>query len=118
MESGYYQTHIKKLRNLYSQKLQLVTKCLSTDFTKVRNTYSGLNVIVEVRSSKSASVLAEDAKNAGINAVPVSTDNGEHTLIIYYNQIPLSDIPDAIGELLNKWHGASADGGPAANKEV
>lgn len=103
MESGYYQTHIKKIRNLYSQKLQAVTKCLSTDFTKVKNTYSGLNVIVEVRSDKTAKQLAEDAKSAGINAVPVITSNTEKTLILYYNQIPLSDIPTAIEVLLNKW---------------
>ena len=103
MESGYYQTHIKKIRNLYSQKLQAVTKCLSTDFTKVKNTYSGLNVIVEVRSDKTAKQLAEDAKSAGINAVPVITSNTEKTLILYYNQIPLSDIPTAIEGLLNKW---------------
>ena len=103
MESGYYQTHIKKIRNLYSQKLQAVTKCLSTDFTKVKNTYSGLNVIVEARSDKTAKQLAEDAKSAGINAVPVITSNTEKTLILYYNQIPLSDIPAAIEGLLNKW---------------
>lgn len=103
MESGYYQTHIKKIRNLYSQKLQTVTKHLSTGFTKVRNTYSGLNIIVEVRSEKSAKQLAEEAAEAGINAVPVITSEESKTLILYYNQIPLSDIPAAIGDLLDKW---------------
>lgn len=104
MESGYYQTHIKKIRNLYSQKLQTVTKCLTTDFTKVRNTDSGLNVIVEVHSEKEALVLAAEAKDAGINAVPVNTISDEKILILYYNQIPLADIPSAIGDLLAKWH--------------
>ncbi len=103
MESGYYQTHIKKIRNLYSQKLQAVTKCLSTEFTKVKNTYSGLNVIVEVSSGKELTELADEAKSVGINAVPVVTSNKEKTLILYYNQIPLSDIPTAIEGLLNKW---------------
>ncbi len=103
MESGYYQTHIKKIRSLYSQKLQAVTKCLTTEFTKVRNTYSGLNVIVEVDSSRTAKQLAEAAKDAGISAVPVITSGSSKTLILYYNQIPLSDIPQAVGELLNKW---------------
>ncbi len=103
MESGYYQTHIKKIRNLYSQKLQAVTKCLSTEFTRVKNTYSGLNVIVEVSSNKDTTALADEAKSAGINAVPVQANTGEKTLILYYNQIPLSDIPAAIGGLLNRW---------------
>ena len=103
MESGYYQTHIKKIRNLYSQKLQTVTKALSTDFTRVRNTYSGLNVIIEVGSHKTAALLAEEAKSVGINAVPVNTNNDDKTMILYYNQIPLADIPGAIDDLLKKW---------------
>ena len=107
MESGYYQTHIKKIRNLYSQKLQAVVKSLSTDFTKVKNTSSGLNIIVEVRSGKSASQLAAEAKETGINTIPISAYSGEEnqtsSLILYYNQIPLSDIPAAIEGLLNKW---------------
>lgn len=103
MESGYYQTHIKKIRNLYSQKLQTVTKCLATEFTKPRDTYSGLNVILEVDSEKSTSLLAEEAKHVGINAVPVNTNNDDKTMILYYNQIPLADIPGAINDLLEKW---------------
>ena len=103
MESGYYQTHIKKIRNLYSQKLQSVTKYLSTDFTRVKNTYSGLNVIVEVSSSKDIDILTSESKAVGINAVPVITSMKSKTLILYYNQIPLSEIPHAIDELLAKW---------------
>ena len=103
MESGHYQTHIKKIRNLYSQKLQAMTKCLSTDFTKVKNTYSGLNVIVEVISEKSAKQLAQEATATGINAVPVITSADSKTLILYYNKIPLTDIPAAIKGLLDKW---------------
>ena len=103
MESGYYQTHIKKIRNLYSQKLQTLTKCLATSFTKMRDTYSGLNVILEVDSEKSTALLAEEAKHVGINAVPVNTNNDDKTMILYYNQIPLADIPGAINDLLEKW---------------
>jgi DNA-binding transcriptional MocR family regulator len=103
MESGYYQTHIKKIRNLYSQKLQTVTKCLTTDFTKVRNSDSGLNVIVEILSEKEASTLASEAKSAGIKSIPVLTSDRKKILILYYNQIPLADIPKAIDDLLSKW---------------
>lgn len=107
MESGHYQTHIKKIRNLYSQKLQSVVKCLSTNFTKVKNTSSGLNVIVEVQSRKNAKQLSADAKDAGVTAVPISAYSGEEnekaSLILYYNQIPLSEIPSAMKGLLKKW---------------
>ena len=107
MESGYYQTHIKKLRNLYSQKLQTVVRCLTTDFTKVNNTSSGLNIIVEVETSKPSAQLAAEAKAAGITAVPTSAysggENNTASLILYYNQIPLDEIPAAIDSLLEKW---------------
>lgn len=107
MEAGHYQTHIKKIRSLYSQKLQAVTKHLTTDFTKVKNTSSGLNIIVEIKSPKEVSRLAADARAAGVTAVPLSAYSGEENrtaaLILYYNQIPLSDIPDAAERLLKNW---------------
>ena len=106
MEAGHYQTNIKKLRNLYAQKLQLITRCLTTEHTKVTNTSSGLTIIVHAESSKSAEELCRDAKAVGITAFPVSrtSENEISSLILYYNQIPLEEIPDAIEKLLNKWY--------------
>lgn len=108
MESGYYQTNIKKQRNLYAQKLQVVCKQLNTDFTNVTNTSSGLNVIIHVQSSKTPEELCADASEVGINAIPTeaytgSSISGASSLILYYNQIPLAQIPEACGKLLKKW---------------
>ena len=108
MEKGYYQTNIKKLRNLYAQKLQTVVRCLSTDFTKPTNTSSGINIIVRVKSEKNARQLCADAKNLGIAAIPTAAYTGEAgetstSLILYYNQIPLADIPYAMEALMEKW---------------
>lgn len=102
MEAGHYQTNIKKLRNLYGQKLQMITKYLTTDKTRVTNTASGLTVIVHADSSKPAASLCEDAASVGIKAIPVSGDpNG---LLLYYNQIPLDEMQDAAERLLKKWY--------------
>ncbi|MCQ4636776.1 PLP-dependent aminotransferase family protein [Anaerovorax odorimutans] len=113
MEKGFYQTNIKKLRNLYSQKLHAVVKCLSTNFTKPTNTSSGINIIVRVKGTKSAQQLCADAKALGIAAIPTAAYTGETednstSLILYYNQIPLADIPDAMKELVQKWRSADA----------
>lgn len=108
MEKGFYQTNIKKLRNLYSQKLHAVVKALTTDFTKPTNTSSGINIIVHVKSAKTASQLCEEARRLGIAAMPTTSYTGNReedstSLILYYNQIPLKEIPQAMAELTNQW---------------
>lgn len=103
METGNYQTHIKKLRKLYSQKLNKVVEVFNEkgrDFIEVKNTNSGINVILKVNSSKSSEELKKEAENSGI---PLSIINKDGVFIFYYNQIPLSDIPKAIGGLISLW---------------
>lgn len=105
MGAGHYQTNIKKLRNLYAQKLHTITRCLSTKKTKVTNTSSGLTIIVRVQSEKTADELCSDATAVGIKVVPsfMYPDEAYSYLILYYSQIPLEEIPDAVEKLLNKW---------------
>ena len=108
MEKGYYQTNIKKLRNLYAQKLHSATRCLTSDFTKPMTTSSGINIIVGVKTKKSADQLCAEARSLGIAAIPTAAYTGENqalpaSLILYYHQIPLEEIPKAIDELLKKW---------------
>lgn len=108
MEKGFYQTNIKKLRTLYSQKLQAVVRCLSTDFTRPTNTSSGINIIVRIKGKKSAEELCADAKSLGIAAIPTASYTGEYhghstSLILYYNQIPLAEIPGVMEKLLECW---------------
>lgn len=108
MEKGFYQTNIRKMRTLYSQKLQTVVRCLTTDFTKPTNTSSGINIIIRIKCRKSAEELCSDARSLGIAAIPTSAYTGENrsssaSLILYYSQIPLSKIPQAMERLLNVW---------------
>ena len=103
MEAGHYQTNIKKLRNLYAQKLHLITRCLSSDNIRVTNTSSGLTVIVHIDGEKTSEELCEDAISCGIRAVPVSNEDSA-TILLYYNQIPMEDIPYAVEKLISKWY--------------
>ncbi len=103
MESGRYQTHIKKLRKLYSQKLSAVTDTFAefaADFVAVRNTSSGISVILNVKSDKTTEELKRDAELFGIPAVPHPK---EGLIALYYNQIPLSEIPLLFQNLINRW---------------
>lgn len=103
MESGNYQTHLKKLRKLYSQKLDMAVSTFTSsgsDFIDVKNSASGINMILNVRTDKKTSCLKKEAEDLGI---PVSPVNDGGLLVLYYNQIPLEQIPDALEKLIEKW---------------
>ena len=105
METGSYQTHIKKLRKLYSQKLDIVTDVFSRKapgFIDVRNTSSGINVLLKVHSTKSIDTLKKEAENLGIPLKAFGND----MLIFYYNQIPLAELPQLLENLTEAWRSA------------
>ena len=108
MEDGYYYTGIRKLRSLYSQKLQAVLQSFAAHgkgiITPI-DTHSGINLTVKVRSAKKAEQLCEEAKSLGLQMVPLSeiTDQETSALIFYYSQIPLAQIDSLIHRLTVLW---------------
>ena len=96
MEKGCYQTGIKKMRRLYSQKLRSVIDAFSgiPDIRTV-NTYSGINIKLNTSSASVTDYLMDRASQLGISMQQIGPDS----IIFYYNQIPLEDIPFLIGEL-------------------
>ena len=103
MESGKYQTHLKKLRKLYSQKLDRAVNAFASggsDFIDVKNSASGINMILNVRAGKKTSQLKKEAESLGI---PVSPVNDDGLLVFYYNQIPLEKIPETLKALVDLW---------------
>lgn len=103
METGCYQTHIKKLRKLYSQKLSAVIDAFTeagSDFINIKNTSSGINIILEINSGKTSGQLKKEAEQIGIPSIIIK-DSG--VLGLYYNQIPLAEIPDVIARLTDIW---------------
>lgn len=110
METGYYQTHIKKLRKLYSQKLLKVTEVFAreaSDFVKVKDTASGINITLQINSTKTGKQLKKEALSIGLPSIVLNSatvsDGHRTNLIFYYNQIPLDDIDDVIGSLIDLW---------------
>ncbi len=101
MESGLYQTHIKKLRKLYSQKLTRITDAFEAkagDFVRVISSSSGISIILEIDSPKTPGQIKKDAEGLGIPAVCVG-----RRIILYYNQIPLPQIDGAVSQLAALW---------------
>jgi GntR family transcriptional regulator/MocR family aminotransferase len=111
MEKGYYRTNIKKLRNLYAQKLSAVISAMSRYGSQVIrpiNSSSGINMLLTVNSSKTPATLSREAAAIGISVLPIATYTEDFpqtssTMIFYYNQIPLGDIDTAVKSLVNAW---------------
>lgn len=105
METGSYQTHIKKLRKLYSQKLLAVTETFerhASDFIEVKNTSSGINILLRVKEQRDVEALKKDADDLGIPVVIYEKD----LMFFYYNQIPLQRIPSLLRTLIQAWRKA------------
>ena len=104
MSEGKYQTHIRKLRKLYSQKLTRATELLrreASDFIHVTNTSSGISLILNFDSPKHALQLKKEADSVGVPSAVLSP--GENSLILYYSNIPLDSIDDLLTELVSLW---------------
>ena len=75
MGKGLYQTAIKKLRALCSQKLNLTTSVLvkkGSVFITLTNTSSGVNLILNVKSEKSSAQLCLEGASLGIQLSQMS----------------------------------------------
>lgn len=111
MSKGLYQTNIKKLRTLYSQKLQAVLSMINkwgVGFIQPINSSSGVNMLISVKSKKSAALLCQEAQELGINTLPIAAFTeapmeSAVNLIFYYNQIPLKELESALKNLIAKW---------------
>lgn len=129
MEKGYYQTGIKKIRRLYSQKLNAVIEAFADDQEiQTTNTFSGINVLLRTSSTKKDSIKSDSAKSDSIKSDPAKSDSAQSDsndltrkilsragdlgikmqlisddkLLFYYNQIPLEEIPKLVDELRKK----------------
>ena len=109
MEDGKYMQGIKRLRRLYSQKLNLLTNCLKAnagDNILISNTGSGITLSISVNSPKSRQVLQDEALSIGLQIIPSPIENENinyKNMIFYYNQIPIDDIAISIADLCLIW---------------
>jgi len=108
MEKGYYYTGIRKLRSLYSQKLDLTLQSLQRygkGIISPIDTKSGINLTLKIKTKKSAEKLCSEAKSLGLQMIPLSdlTDQDTTSLIFYYSKLPIDQIEVSISKLLDLW---------------
>lgn len=108
MEDGYYATGIRKLRNLYSQKLDAVLTAFAQwggSFITPVDTRSGINLILRIKTKKTAEELCAAAKSIGLQMAPLSrlTEQETTSLIFYYSRLPLERIDGLIKKLITCW---------------
>ena len=132
MKRGFYSTHLKRIRKLYSRKLQEALAAVREygsegDFIAAENTRSGINitlrldthvrVISEGPDGKSrsdaihqelTSRLMETAAGLGIKVRGIDQldHDGRIYLIFYYNQIPLGRIKSAVRDMISGFRNA------------
>ena len=109
MQNGYYQANIRKLRRLYSQKLQLsinAFKKYARNKVQLLHSSSGINMLIRVKSVKDGHDLKKIARDMGISVDFIESSTKEENskeLIFHFNQIPVNDIDKAIEKLVKEW---------------
>lgn len=112
MKEGFYQKHIKKLRKLYATKAAYFKECLQKEMgndCKILNHDSGIHLLIEVHTKKTPESLCEDASKVRVTTVPLTNymirklHTNHPVLLLYYAQIPLADIPEAVKNLKDRW---------------
>ena len=110
MEKGLYQANIRKLRGLYSQKIQVATAALRRyggDRIAVLSNTSGLHMLLEIPHCSEAQ-LAELYRKGTAEGLPllavstsgeVSAPQAQRLLIFYYTRIPLEQMDGAVKKL-------------------
>lgn len=109
MESGYYYTNIKKLRNLCGRKLAACIKVIESygrDLVMADRTESGLYVILSVKTDMSSKDMEAIAENMGILAYcsdDITPTKGMKSIIYYFSRLPENRIQDLTRKMIDSW---------------
>ncbi len=137
MREGWYEENLCRVRSLYADKLRQVTEAIreydpAGSFMTVENTQSGVNVILKIDThartistgtsgeARSEEILQEmtdrmieSAADLGIKVRGISqlSSNGQIYLTLSYDQIPIDEIHDAIGDVIQNFKSDVTKGG-------
>lgn len=126
MNEGWYQANLDRVRRLYAEKRNAALNAIDKygdhgSFMEVENTQSGINIILKIDthartvsegtsgSERTEEIrremtdrMIESAAGLGIKVRGISqlAGNGQIYLTFYYDQIPLSDIREAIRDMI------------------
>lgn len=107
MNSGYYQTNLKKQRKLNAQKIQLATAALERhggDIVQILNNSSGIHMLLKLQNNgKTTEDICTSASKLGLTLAPVSNFESEKNysvVMLYYTRIPIESMEQAIQDLI------------------
>ncbi len=103
MNNGFYQTNLKKQRNLNARKIQIATDAIikySKNTVKILNNSSGLHMLLGIPNhGKNVEGICAMAGRAGLTVVPVhglQEEDGLSIVMFYYTRIPIKNMEKAI----------------------
>lgn len=106
MEKGYYQTDLKKLRKLYSHKIQIATqgiRDIGKNIFQIQGGPSGLHIMLTI-TDPHFEKKCTTAQELGlpVYAIPQGTEDTDagHYILFYYTRIPTEKMLEAIKKLV------------------
>ena len=137
MKRGYYQTNLRKVKKLYSRKLEAVLDAIHEcdekgAFISAENSDSGINLSLRVNTR--AMVITEGANGSGrveemhhemaermirtaaasgirLKEIAQLSHDGQIYLIFYYNQIPMEKIRELVKDVIAGMKATVSKGG-------
>jgi GntR family transcriptional regulator/MocR family aminotransferase len=114
MARGYWEKHVRKMRNVYRKKHDLLVETVEETFQEkgeIIGKGAGLHVLLKVHSPCSERELIEKAKRAGIRMSSASftwmkpPEEERKEFFIGFGGVPLDQIEKGIRELHKVWFG-------------
>ena len=137
MQRGYYQSNLRRIRKLYSRKLEKTLEAIREcdacgSFISAENTVSGINIFLHINtrarvitsgtsgksrvdelSNELMQRLTESASALGLKVKGIEqlSHDGQIYLIFYYNQIPLERIRSSVRDMIDGFRAVVSKGG-------
>lgn len=113
MEQGYFEKHVRKMRNLYRRKNRVLADALGAQFKgkgEVINGETGLHLILKLQASPSEQEMVKAVQPYGIRVAPASPfytggkpQTRERSFIIGFGGIALERIEEGVSLLRKLW---------------
>jgi len=108
---GYWESHIRKMRAVYKQKMQMLVQELERRFgehIQIIGQYSGLYILICFRTTYSEAELIKKAKNHGVKVYPTSvyyiTSKSDKVMLkLGFSNCSIEEIQQGVGLLYEAW---------------
>ena len=137
MSMGYYQANLERVRGLYAEKLKAALAAIEKNdpegsFVKAENAKSGVNIILKIdtrvrtlsegssgaartdeirREMMDRMIRSASESGVKVRGIPQLSRKGQIYVIIYYDQIPMDEIPSTVDDLIGDFKFAVMMGG-------